>query len=351
MTTTQLVKTAIQWMERGRVPDPVVRWAIRRLNRRTLKAEARLHADANGPRILDDLHRGPIALVPEKANEQHYEVPAAFFEMVLGPHLKYSSCYWPDGCESLAEAEAVALETTCERAGIKNGSDILELGCGWGSLTLWMAEEYPNSRITAVSNSHSQRHFIEARARSAGYSNIEVITADMNEFDTKRKYDQIVSIEMFEHMHNYDALFSRVASWLKDQGTLFLHVFCHRQFAYPYDTGEESDWMARHFFSGGLMPSADLFHHFQRDLRLDTQWQWDGRHYERTANAWLRNLDRRAPEVLPLLDETYGPVEARRWLQRWRMFFMACAEMFGQSQGREWFVLHSRFSKRAPSFQ
>ncbi|MCA9321407.1 MAG: class I SAM-dependent methyltransferase, partial [Planctomycetes bacterium] len=249
---------------------------------------------------------------------------------------------WTEGVNSLGEAEAQALVETCDRAGLADGQSILELGCGWGSLSLWMAERYPLSRITSVSNSAPQRAFIEQRAAERGLRNLEVITADMNDFDAPGRYDRIVSVEMFEHMRNYDRLFERVASWLAPGGSLFAHIFCHRDRAYPFETDGTDNWMGRYFFTGGIMPSADLLGRFPEHLRVSRQWRWDGTHYQKTAEAWLGNLDANREAVMPVLRAAYGP-EANRWFHRWRVFFMSCAELFGYCDGTEWFVTHIRF--------
>jgi cyclopropane-fatty-acyl-phospholipid synthase len=286
-----------------------------------------------------------IAPVPHRANEQHYEVPAGFFGLVLGPHRKYSSAWWPAGVTKLEQAETAALAVTCERAGLADGQQILELGCGWGSLTLWMAQHYPRSHITAVSNSHSQRMWILDQAARRGLSNVEVVTADMNRFSIDRRFDRVVSVEMFEHMRNWRELFARVHGWLEPRGSFFMHVFCHRSTPYAFVDSGASDWMSRHFFSGGMMPSDELALRFQDPLRLLRRWRWDGRHYERTANAWLANLDTHREPALAVLAATYGADQAALWLQRWRIFFMACAELFGHRHGQEWWVSHYLFER------
>jgi cyclopropane-fatty-acyl-phospholipid synthase len=345
-----VAQAALGWVEQGLVPDAVVRAGIRRLCERRLDEISANDCEAAASaaeRLVRAMDESPIALVPELANEQHYEVPAEFFGLVLGPHRKYSCGWWPAGAASLADAEAAALAATCERAGLADGQDILELGCGWGSLTLWMAGHFPGSRITAVSNSRSQRTWIESEAARRGHTNVRVVTADMNGFDAGARFDRIVSVEMFEHMRNWRAMFSRVHGWLTPGGRFFMHVFCHRSTPYLFLDRGPSDWMGRHFFSGGMMPSDDLALRFQDPLTLVSRWRWDGRHYERTANAWLAQLDARRSEALPVLARTYGEMQAEQWLQRWRIFFMACAELFGFCNGQEWWVSHYLFERPA----
>jgi cyclopropane-fatty-acyl-phospholipid synthase len=337
---------AMTWYEplldRGAIPDVVIRAGIRSLLRGRLREEARLNRKE---RFIGELHAAPVAVQADAANAQHYEVPAAFFECVLGPHLKYSSGLWEPGTHTLADAERAMLALTVDRADIEDGNRILELGCGWGSLTLFMAEHFPNSSITAVSNSQSQRAFIEARAAVRGLRNVRVVTADVNVFDPgpTNLFDRVVSVEMFEHMRNYEALLARIGRWLEHDGKLFIHIFSHRQFTYAFEPAGDDDWMARHFFTGGIMPGDDLPARFQRDLRLARQWRWSGTHYEKTANAWLANLDRRRDELLPVLAAVYGPGDAIRWFHRWRIFFLACAELFGYARGEEWGVSHYLF--------
>ncbi len=345
-----MTKKSIGWVEQGLVPDRVIRNGIRRLSERRLReihasdAEAAARLSERFVRAMDAADTAPL---PDLANEQHYEVPAEFFALVLGRHRKYSACWWPEGIARLDDAEAAALAATCERAGIGAGQEVLELGCGWGSLTLWMAERYPSSRITAVSNSGSQRRYIEAEAERRGLRNVRVLTADMNAFDTEVRFDRVVSVEMFEHMRNWRRLFARVHGWLRPGGRFFMHVFCHRSTPYAFVDGGPSDWMSRHFFSGGMMPSDELALRFQDSLRFLARWRWDGTHYERTANAWLANLDARREAALPVLASAYGPDAADQWLQRWRIFFMACAELFGYRRGQEWWVAHYLFERPA----
>lgn len=350
-----ILQLGIEAVERGLVPDLLTRQAIRRLcaDRQRESLHGRSAAlEARQAQFIESMRSGPIAPVPELANDQHYELPPEFFGQVLGPHRKYSCCYFPQASTTLEEAEVAALQMTCERAQLADGQNILELGCGWGSLSLWMAEKYPLSRITAVSNSGPQRRYIEAIASARKLTNLQVITADMNDFcppvaegmgasqASGMKFDRIVSVEMFEHMRNYELLLQRIAGWLRPEGKLFVHIFCHRDMVYPYETEGASNWMGRYFFTGGIMPSADLLQHFRRDLQVRQQWHWNGRHYQRTSEAWLANLDRNTHAILPILESAYGQNAAKRWLHRWRMFFLAVAELFGYAVGDEWFVSH-----------
>ena len=348
MTTTTV--RAVGWVEQGLVPDRVVRLGIRRLLKDRLAeqhandAEA---AEALNQAFIAQMRDAPIALLPEKANEQHYEVPAEFFAKTLGPHRKYSSCFWGDGAGTLAQAEDHALRITCERAGLQEGQDILELGCGWGSLSLWMAEHYRGSHVTAVSNSHSQRRHIEREAEARGLVNLRVITCDVNQFDTQAgRFDRVVSVEMFEHLRNWARMFARVAGWLKPEGRFFMHVFATRGAPYAFVERDASDWMSRHFFSGGMMPGDDLALNFQDDLRLAKRWRWDGTHYQKTSEAWLRNMDESRDDLMGLMTTTYGDA-AELWWQRWRLFFMSVAELFGYEDGQQWWVSHYLFDKRA----
>ena len=342
-------QTAQQWSEQGYVPDKVIRHGIRRL-----LAERLIEIQHNNCESMADsqfsfiqtMKKAPIALLPDKANDQHYEVPAAFFDRVLGKHKKYSCCYWPESTDSLDNAESHALEESCRHAKLEDGQNVLELGCGWGSLSLWMAANYPNSQITAVSNSNSQREHIEKNASQRGIKNLQIITCDMNDFDIDEQYDRIVSVEMFEHMRNWQVIYKNISRWLKDDGLFFKHIFVNRGVPYLFLELDESDWMSRHFFSGGMMPSDDLALHFQQDLTLKRQWRWQGEHYEKTANAWLSNMDENKDALWPILENTYGAEQAQKWWMRWRMFFMACAELFAFNNGQEWYVAHYLFAKR-----
>lgn len=340
---------AFDLTEQGLVPDAVIRRGIRHLVKQRLK-EIQSHdcetmaSELN--RFIAQMRQSPVALLTEKANEQHYEVPAEFFVACLGPRLKYSSAYWPQGVNDLATAEEEGLKQTCVNAELANGQDILELGCGWGSLTLWMAEHYPDSRITAVSNSYSQRRYIEGVARDKGFDNIRIITCDMNDFSVEaEQFDRVVSVEMFEHMRNWPQLYRLVASALRPGGQFFKHIFVHRDAAYTFEDKAADDWMSRYFFSGGMMPSDDLPLAFQQDLQFVRRQRWDGRHYEKTANAWLENMDKAKAQLSPFFKQVYGEGNEQMWWARWRIFYMACAELFAYDKGQQWWVSHYLFKK------
>jgi cyclopropane-fatty-acyl-phospholipid synthase len=344
---------SMRLLERDLLPDFLIRFGIRRLLKARLAEEHQDSLQAQQRRLMKlitRLRQSPIAVNTADANLQHYELPCAFFERVLGRHLKYSSGYYRNAADSLDEAEANMLELTAERARLKDGERILELGCGWGSLSLWMAEHYPNSPITAVSNSRTQKRFIDARAAERGFQNLEVITCDVNQlsFPTATTFDRIVSVEMFEHMRNYAWLMEKISGWLKPAGTLFVHIFTHKAYAYPFEVRDESDWMAKYFFTGGIMPSDDLLLYFQNDLSIQDHWQVDGRHYSQTSEHWLENMDRHRTAIEPILAETYGADQVRRWWLYWRVFFMSCAELWGYANGQEWLVSHYLFRKSAP---
>ena len=336
---------AIRLAESGLIPDFMIRQGIRRLIRERL---ATLHQQSPEDKaaFINALRKGPIAIATDKSNQQHYELPPRFYQDVLGKHLKYSCAYWPDSVTCLDEAEACALSMVCSRTAIENGMSLLELGCGWGSLTLWMASHYKDCAITAVSHSSLQRDYIQNQAALRGLNNVTVITKDMNDFDTDQTYDRIVSIEMFEHMRNYEALFRRISRWLKKEGRLFVHVFTHKEDAYFFETDEPNDWMAKYFFTGGTMPSRDLFSHFSEAMHIERQWEINGVHYQKTLEAWLAKMTALKGTVLKLFKECYGEREASTYYHRWRIFFMACSELFGYQNGEEWGVSHYLMKKR-----
>ena len=343
-----MITLLIKLAERGLLPDALIRYGIKRLCAKRLAdvtGTSEGEMEKEHAEWIDILKNSPIALVPEKANEQHYEVPPKLFELVLGKRLKYSSGLWPEGVSSLDQSESAMLELTSERAELVDGQDILELGCGWGSLTLHMAEHFPKSKITAVSNSNDQRRFIEERCSQLKLDNIKVITADMNDFEAEGLFDRVVSIEMFEHMRNYEKLLGRVNTWLKKEGKLFVHIFSHQKVAYPFEDNDDADWMAREFFSGGQMPSHSLLMSFPEQMKIEKDWRVSGTHYEKTSLAWLQKMDKNKVEVLELFKKTYGESHANSWFQRWRIFFMSCEVLFGFDRGSEWGVSHYLFEK------
>ena len=332
------------------LPDAAIRIGIRNLLGKKLREETRENAIAQSEALsafVEDLKRSPIAIKTADANEQHYEVPTEFFQLVLGPRMKYSSGYWPSETTSFAESEEAMLALSCERADLADGLDILELGCGWGSLTLWMAEKYPAARITGVSNSATQKLHIESEAARRGLTNIRIVTADMNVFEAgDSSFDRVVSVEMFEHMKNYQLLMAKIARWLRPGGKLFVHIFTHREFAYHFEGKDPSDWITRYFFEGGTMPSDDLLLYFQDDLAIEKHWRVSGTHYQRTSEAWLENMDANEPTITPILERVYGKDQTAKWRAYWRVFFMSCAELWGFRGGNEWLVSHYRFAKR-----
>lgn len=335
-----LAATAASAAERMPIPDFVMRAGIAALVGRTAR-KLDVVLDGAERAFAEAMRHHPIAAFTADANAQHYEVPPAFFEQVLGPHRKYSCCLYPAATTTLAEAEEHALAETASHAGLADGQAILELGCGWGSLTLWMAERFPNARITAVSNSAPQREYIEERAARRGLVNVEVITADINHFTAPQRFDRVVSVEMFEHMSNWPRLLSNIHGWLKPDGRLFLHVFSHRSTPYRFDHEDRADWIAQHFFTGGIMPSHNLIRHAAEPFALEAEWRWSGTHYARTARHWIANFDANAAAIEPILRATYGE-DWQLWRRRWRLFFLATEGLFGARDGEEWGVSHYR---------
>jgi cyclopropane-fatty-acyl-phospholipid synthase len=340
-----LIASAIRLLEETPLPDPITKCGIDLVVGRARRRLSQLAADCEAD-FASELDDCPIASHTDAANAQHYELPPDFFALTLGPRCKYSCCLYPKGDETLADAETLALEETVSHAGLGDGQHILELGCGWGSLTLFMAERYPNARITAVSNSLPQRLHIEARARERGFENLTVVTADMNSFSPTGLFDRVVSVEMFEHMSNWRALLERIRRWLHRDGLLFVHVFNHRSQPYRFDHTDKADWIAKHFFTGGIMPSYDLMGQFPDCFEIEQAWRWSGRHYQRTAHDWLVNFDAHRARIDPILMAVYG-ASARRWRRRWRLFYLATAGLFGHAGGDEWGVSHYRLRPAA----
>lgn len=336
------------FLERDLLPDWLIRIGIRRLLRERLVKEKASSLESQCVRMqamIEELKEMPIAIQTAAANEQHYEVPTAFFQLCLGKNLKYSSGLWEGSVVGLDEAEEKMLSLSCERAMLEDGIDILELGCGWGSLSLWMARRYPNSTITAVSNSAVQKRHIDEECKRTGLQNLTVLTCDMNDLDLSQQFDRVVSVEMFEHMKNYERLLGRISGWLKPGGALFVHIFTHREFAYHFVDADDSDWMSRYFFTGGMMPSDDLLIHFQKDLELTRHWRVSGKNYQKTAEAWLDNMDSHKNEIQKIFSAVYGEKQVIRWWVYWRVFFMACAELWGYRKGEEWMVSHYLFER------
>lgn len=335
-----LIASAISVVERAPLPDPLLRMGVGYLVGRTRERLGRSSACATEA-FVQQMAAYPIAIHTREANTQHYEVPARFFELTLGPRRKYSCCYYETPETTLAQAEERALEETVRHADLADGQAILELGCGWGSLTIFMAQRFPHARITAVSNSSSQRAFIQVRAAELGLNNIQVITADMNDFVADRRFDRIVSVEMFEHMSNWRSLLTQLRDWLEKDGRAFIHIFTHRTHPYRFDHAEKADWIAQHFFTGGIMPNRQLLHAFGDLFAVEEEWYWKGIHYQKTARDWLQNFDARGGEIDRVLRETYG-ADAALWRRRWRLFFLATEGLFGDSEGEQWGVSHYR---------
>lgn len=336
-------------LERNLLPDPLIRFGIRRLLAQRLRDEDKgtpERQQAHFMQLVEQLRVSPIAVHTRDANEQHYEVPTEFFRYVMGPHMKYSCGLWQSASDDLARSEEAMLELTTQRAELKDGMRILELGCGWGSLSLFMAKKYPKASITGVSNSRTQKEYIDGEAKKRGLTNLTIVTADMNAFTTDQAFDRVVSVEMFEHMRNYHVLLEKVSSWLMEDGKLFVHIFTHKEFAYLFEVKDDTDWMSKYFFTGGVMPSDHLLLYFADHLSIEKHWHVDGTHYQQTSEAWLQNMDRHEQEIRPILASTYGAENATKWWVYWRVFFMACAELWGYKEGKEWMVSHYLFRKK-----
>jgi len=336
-------------LEKNKVPDRLIRMGIRKRLRQRLRDEKKATTECQQAHLmdlLDELKASPIAIHPKDANEQHYELPTAFFQYCLGRHLKYSSGYWKEGVREIDVAEEDMLELTCGRAELTNGQQVLELGCGWGSLSLFMAAKYPQSYFTVVSNSRTQKTFIDGQSAKRKLPNLEVITADMNAFHTEKKFDRVLSVEMFEHMRNYQKLMQMVASCLKQDGKLFVHIFTHKEYTYKFEVTDQSDWMSRYFFTGGIMPGDDLLLYFDEEMNIEKHWHVSGLHYSKTAEAWLRNMDLHKKEIMTIFSKTYGQAASLKWFVYWRIFFMACSELWKFNKGNEWMVSHYLFRKK-----
>lgn len=338
-----------QTLETNIVPDFLIRSGIKNFLAMKLKELDKGSTEANLETLMifiDELKKMPVAIQQSAANEQHYEVPTSFFQKTLGARLKYSCALWGEDTTTLDQAEVKMLELTCARAMLEDGQDILELGCGWGSLSLFMAERYPQSKIVSISNSRSQKEYIDEQIKRLGLNNLEILTRDIVDFSIDRQFDRVVSVEMFEHLKNYELVFQRVAGWLKPGGKFFVHVFTHREHAYHYENKDGNDWLTEHFFTGGMMPSDSLFLYFQRDLIIQKHWKVSGVNYQKTAEAWLLNMDNNREAIMPILSATYGDERSLKWWVYWRVFFMSCAELWGFRGGQEWIVSHYLFEKR-----
>lgn len=336
-------------LEKNKIPDALIRIGIRRLLKQRLQDENKGSAEAQQQhlmQLIDELKKSPIAIETNAANEQHYEVPTEFYKYCLGKHLKYSSGYWKEGVKDIDVSERDMLELTCQRAELQNGQEVLELGCGWGSLSLYMAEKFPGSSFTVVSNSRTQKLYIDEEARRRGLPNLRVLTINMNDFDLPHTFDRVVSVEMFEHMRNYQKLMKLVAAMLKPSGKLFVHIFTHKEYSYKFEVKDESDWMSRYFFTGGIMPGDNLLLYFNENLCIENHWRVNGLHYSKTSEAWLANMDKNREKIMPLFEKTYGREQALKWWVYWRIFYMACAELWGYNRGNEWFVSHYLFTKK-----
>lgn len=336
-------------VEKNKVPDFLIRIGIRKLLKERLLQEKKETVElqqAHLMQLIEELKKSPIAINTAEANEQHYEVPTKFYQYCLGKNLKYSSGYWKDGVTDIDTSEDDMLEITCNRAELKDGQDVLELGCGWGSLSLYMAKKYPKSNFTVVSNSRTQKLHIDEQAKQRDITNLTVITVNINDFNIDKTFDRVVSVEMFEHMRNYQKLMHKVSTCLKSDGKLFVHIFTHKDFAYKFEVVDETDWMSKYFFTGGIMPSDDLLLYFNEHLSIQQHWHVSGMHYSKTSEAWLQNMDKHKAKIIPLFEETYGKEQAVKWWVYWRIFYMACAELWGYNKGEEWIVSHYLFTKK-----
>jgi cyclopropane-fatty-acyl-phospholipid synthase len=336
-------------LEKNKIPDTLIRAGIKKLLKQRLRDEKKDSTELQQQhlmQLIEELKNSPIAVNTIDTNEQHYEVPTEFYQYCLGKHLKYSSGYWKDGVNDIDTSEKDMLQLTCERAELINGQDVLELGCGWGSLSLFMAAQFPLSNFTVVSNSRTQKIYIDEQANQRSITNLTVITADMNTFKIDKKFDRVVSVEMFEHMRNYEKLIKKISSFLKENGKLFVHIFTHKEYTYKYEVKDETDWMSKYFFTGGIMPGDNLLFYFDDEIPAEKHWHVSGLHYSKTSEAWLKNMDTHKKKIMRLFAKTYGGKDALKWWVYWRIFFMACAELWKYNNGDEWMVSHYLFTKR-----
>ncbi|XP_057959261.1 (S)-coclaurine N-methyltransferase isoform X2 [Malania oleifera] len=343
------VRLMLASLERNLLPDAVIRILTRLLLASRLRSGYRPSSDLQLSDLLHFSHclrEMPIAIDTDKPKAQHYELPTSFFKLVLGKHLKYSCCYFPDKSSTLEDAEKAMLEVYCKRSRIEDGHTVLDVGCGWGSLTLYIAQNYANCRITGICNSSTQKAHIEEQCQELQLQNVEIIVADISTFKMEASYDRIFSIEMFEHMKNYKDLLKKISEWMKQDGLLFIHHFCHKAFAYHFEDIDEDDWITRYFFTGGTMPSANLLLYFQDDVSVVDHWLVNGRHYQQTSEEWLKRMDQNMASIRSIMESTYGKDSATKWTVYWRTFFIAVAELFGYNNGEEWMVAHFLFRKK-----
>ena len=332
-------------LSRGLIPDFLLRRGVRSQGKQRLAMMVKGNLSNDYEKFLKEASSGEIAVHTDDANNQHYEVDSEFFQYCLGKNLKYSSCYWDENTSSLDQAEDNMLELYCKRADVKDGMDILDIGCGWGSLSLFLANKYPNANITGISNSSSQKLFIDKEASKRNLRNLKIITSDINDFKSSKKFDRIISIEMFEHTKNSKKLLDSIDSWLNPKGCFFMHDFAHKNNPYYFDKDQNNAWMAKYFFTGGMMPNHNLFRDLESNLNYQKSWMLSGTHYEKTSNAWLNKMDHNREKILTLFKENSDIKTAKRNFHFWRLFFIACAEIFGYANGSEWCVSHHLFNK------
>ncbi|OIS95929.1 PREDICTED: (S)-coclaurine N-methyltransferase-like [Nicotiana attenuata] len=343
------VRLMLSSLERNLLPDAVIRRLTRLLLAARLRSSYKPSAELQLSDLLQFVHslrEMPIAVMTEKAKSQHYELPTSFFKFVLGKHFKYSCCYFHDKSSTLVDAEKAMMELYCERSQLKDGHTILDVGCGWGSLSLYIAQKYSSCKITGICNSVTQKAHIEEQCRELQLQNVEIIVADISTFEMEGSYDRILSIEMFEHMKNYGDLLKKISRWMKPDSLLFVHYFCHKAFAYHFEDVNDDDWITRYFFSGGTMPSANLLLYFQDDVSVVNHWLVNGKHYAQTSEEWLKRMDQNKTSIKPIMESTYGKDSAVKWTVYWRTFFISVAELFGYNNGEEWMVAHFLFKKK-----